>query len=117
MSTATIERARPAGGSPPDTGPDPAPEGLPRRRRTLVLASMCLALVLVIAGVSMLAVALPAVGDDLGLSQTSLTWVADAYALTLASLLLVAGALGDRFGRRGALLVGIALFGAGSLLS
>ena len=68
---------------------------------------MCLALVLVIAGVSMLAVALPAVGDDLGLSQTSLTWVADAYALTLASLLLVAGALGDRFGRRGALLVGI----------
>ena len=76
---------------------------------------MCLALVLVIAGVSMLAVGLPGVGEDLGLSQTSLTWVADAYALTLASLLLVAGALGDRYGRRGALLVGIVLFGAGSL--
>jgi EmrB/QacA subfamily drug resistance transporter len=78
---------------------------------------MCLALVLVIAGVSMLAVGLPAIGNDLGLSQTGLTWVADAYALTLAALLLVAGALGDRYGRRGALLAGIALFGLGSLLS
>jgi EmrB/QacA subfamily drug resistance transporter len=78
---------------------------------------MCLALVLVIAGVSMLAVALPVVGSDLALSQTSLTWVADAYALTLASLLLLAGALGDRYGRRGALLVGVLLFGGGSLLS
>jgi EmrB/QacA subfamily drug resistance transporter len=78
---------------------------------------MCLALVLVIAGVSMLAVGLPSIGNDLGLSQTGLTWVADAYALTLASLLLLAGALGDRFGRRGALLAGIALFGTGSLLS
>lgn len=103
----TLERAR------PDIGPaDIAP-----RQRTLVLAAMCLALVLVIAGVSMLAVGLPAVGEDLGLSQTAMTWVADAYALTLASMLLLAGALGDRFGRKGALLVGIVLFGAGSLLS
>jgi EmrB/QacA subfamily drug resistance transporter len=107
----TIERTR------PETGPDQAEPGLGRRQRTLVLASMCLALVLVIAGVSMLAVALPSVGDDLGLSQSSLTWVADAYALTLASLLLLAGALGDRYGRRTALLVGIAVFGGGSLLS
>ena len=106
----TMERAR------PDTGPEdlalPGP-----RQRTLVLISMCLALVLVIAGVSMLAVGLPSVGEDLGLGQSTLTWVADSFALTLASLLLVAGALGDRYGRRGALLVGIALFGGGSLLS
>lgn len=105
----TLERAR------PDSDPGPAP--LDPRRRTLVLAAMCLALVLVIAGVSMLAVGLPAIGEDLGLSQSSMTWVADAYALTLASMLLLAGALGDRFGRRGALLVGIAMFGGGSLLS
>jgi EmrB/QacA subfamily drug resistance transporter len=109
----TMERARPETPSP---SPGPPAAGSPRQR-TLVLAAMCLALVLVIAGVSMLAVGLPAVGQDLGLSQTSLTWVADAYALTLASLLLLAGALGDRYGRRGALLAGIALFGAGSLLS
>jgi MFS family permease len=99
----TLERAR--------------PQTLTARQRMLVLATMCLALVLVIAGVSMLAVGLPAVGQDLGLSQSSLTWVADAYALTLASLLLLAGALGDRYGRRGALLAGVALFGAGSFLS
>lgn len=109
----TMERAR------PDTPPAP-PDATPilgARQRSLVLVAMCLALVLVIAGVSMLAVGLPSVGEDLGLSQTSLTWVADAYALTLASLLLLAGALGDRYGRRGALLVGIVIFGVGSLLS
>jgi EmrB/QacA subfamily drug resistance transporter len=78
---------------------------------------MCLALVLVIAGVSMLAVGLPRVGEALHLSQGNLTWVADAYALTLASLLVVAGAIGDRYGRRGALLAGIVVFGIGSLLS
>jgi EmrB/QacA subfamily drug resistance transporter len=111
--TATIERARPhTPPSPPD-----APATLTPGRRTLVLVAMCLALVLVVAGVSMLAVGLPRVGEDLHLSQSSLTWVADAYALTLASLLLVAGAIGDRFGRRGALLVGIVVFGLGSLLS
>src|SRR4051794_41160540 len=106
----TIDRAR------PDTGREP-PRALTPRQRTSVLAAMCLALVLVVAGVSMLAVGLPDIASDLGLSQTSLTWVADSYALVLASLLLVAGAMGDRFGRRGALLVGVAIFGGGSLLS
>jgi EmrB/QacA subfamily drug resistance transporter len=92
-------------------------EQLSHRRRNLVLFAMCLALVLVVASVSMLAIGLPALSQDLGLSQGTQTWVVDAYALTLASLLLVAGALGDRFGRRRALLVGIVIFGAGSLLS
>jgi EmrB/QacA subfamily drug resistance transporter len=92
-------------------------EGISARRRTLILLAMCFALVLVIASVSMLAVGLPKVAEALGLSQGSQTWVVDAYALTLASLLLVAGAIGDRFGRRRALLVGIIIFGGGSLLS
>src|SRR4051794_10444404 len=90
---------------------------LSHRRRNLVLFAMCLALVLVVASVSMLAIGLPALSQDLGLSQGTQTWVVDAYALTLASLLLVAGALGDRFGRRRALLVGLVVFGFGSLLS
>ena len=72
---------------------------------------MCLALVMVVAGVSMLANALPHLSEDLGASQSSQQWIVDAYALTLAALLLPAGALGDRYGRRGALIVGIALFG------
>jgi EmrB/QacA subfamily drug resistance transporter len=105
-----MERARPE--PTPDT-----PLGLTDRQRTRVLAAMCLALVLVVAGVSMVAVGLPDIARDLRLSQTSVTWVADSYALVLASLLLVAGAIGDRYGRRGALLAGVALFGAGSLVS
>jgi len=105
--------------SAPDLAlPPPAPhERISPRQRTLVLFAMCLALVLVVASVSMLAIGLPKVSEALGLSQSTQTWVVDAYALTLASLLLVAGAIGDRFGRRAALLSGIVVFGSGSLLS
>ncbi|MGH9214468.1 MAG: MFS transporter [Acidimicrobiales bacterium] len=94
-----------------------APPGLSPRRRTLVLGSMCLALVLVVAGVTMLVNALPLIAEDLELSQSKQAWVVDAYALPFAALLLIAGALGDRYGRRGTLLAGTALFGIGSLLS
>jgi len=90
---------------------------LSARRRSFVLAAMCLALVLVVAGVTMLTNALPSIAADLGLSQTQQTWVVDAYALPFAAFLLIAGALGDRFGRRGALIAGTVLFGAGTLLS
>jgi EmrB/QacA subfamily drug resistance transporter len=114
--------------SRPRTVPTPSPAdlhrspadveaGLTPRARTLVLVAMCFALVMVVASVSMLAIGLPKVSEALGLSQGTQTWVVDAYALTLASLLLVAGAIGDRFGRRNALLAGIVVFGAGSLLS
>jgi EmrB/QacA subfamily drug resistance transporter len=107
---AKIERARPS------AGPD-SRTALTARQRTRVLAAMCLALVLVVAGVSMVAVGLPDIARDLRLTQTSVNWVADSYALVLASLLLFAGAVGDRFGRRGALLTGVVVFGGGSLLS
>ena len=93
------------------------PPGLSPRRRTLVLASMCLALVLVVSGVTMLVNALPLIAEQLNLSQSKQAWVVDAYALPFAALLMIAGALGDRYGRRGALLAGTALFGIGSLLS
>ncbi len=82
------------------------------RRRGVILAAMCLALVMVVAGVSMLANALPDLAADLGASQASQQWIVDAYALMLAALLLPAGALGDRYGRRGALIVGVSIFGA-----
>ena len=116
MSTLTVDAPEIATATQPHPQPPPASQ-LSERRRTMVLASMCLALVLVIAGVTMLVNALSLISEDLSLSQTTQTWVVDAYALPFAALLLIAGALGDRYGRRGALLAGTALFGAGSLLS
>ncbi|HEX4531069.1 MAG TPA: MFS transporter [Acidimicrobiia bacterium] len=85
--------------------------------RGWILAVMCLALVMVVAGVSMLANALPSIAADLDASQSSQQWIVDAYALTLAALLLPAGAVGDRFGRRGALIAGTAIFGIAAGLS
>jgi EmrB/QacA subfamily drug resistance transporter len=96
---------------PTDSPRDPA--GLSSRRRALVLAAMCLALVMVVSGVSMLNNALPHMAESLGLSQSRQQWVVDAYTVALAALLLPAGAIGDRFGRRGAMIGGILLYGAG----
>jgi EmrB/QacA subfamily drug resistance transporter len=62
-------------------------------------------------------VALPALARSTGASQTQLEWIIDAYSLTFAALLLPAGALGDRFGRRRALLAGLAVFGGASAVA
>src|SRR5690242_9290129 len=62
-------------------------------------------------------VALPAIVRELDASNSQLQWMVDAYTLVFAGLLLTAGSLGDRFGRRGALQVGLSVFGLGSLLS
>jgi MFS family permease len=72
---------------------------------------MCLALMLVVAGVTSLNVALPSIGEDTGASQTQLQWIVDAYALVFAALLLPAGAIGDRFGRKPILVAGLTLYG------
>ncbi|WP_242419772.1 MFS transporter, partial [Frankia sp. CpI1-P] len=63
---------------------------------------------------SSLNVALPSIAADTHASQTRLSWIIDAYSLVFAALLLPAGAVGDRFGRRRALLTGLLIFGAGS---
>jgi len=95
---------------------DAIPEdGHPQRR--LILAVMCLSLILVVAGVSSLNLALPSIRDALQPSNTELLWIVDAYALVFAGLLLPSGALGDRFGRRRALLIGLGLFIVGALLA
>ena len=74
---------------------------------------MCLALVMVVSGVSMLNNALPHLAESLALSQSRQQWVVDAYTVALAALLLPAGAIGDRFGRRGAMIGGILVYGLG----
>jgi EmrB/QacA subfamily drug resistance transporter len=78
---------------------------------------VCLALATVVAAMSSLNVALPDIARSTHASQTQLSWIIDAYSLVFASLLLLAGAIGDRYGRRRALIVGLAIFGAGSAVA
>jgi EmrB/QacA subfamily drug resistance transporter len=82
-----------------------------------VTAVVCLALAAVVAAMSSLNVALPGIARATHASQTELTWIIDAYSLVFASLLLPAGAVGDRYGRRRALLAGLSIFGAGSAVA
>jgi EmrB/QacA subfamily drug resistance transporter len=85
---------------------------LTARRRHAVLGVVALALMMVVSAVSGLNVALPDLAVSTGATQTQVTWIVDAYTLVFVGLLLPAGAAGDRFGRRGALLVGLVLFGS-----
>src|SRR3954447_22594675 len=82
-----------------------------------LLAVMCAALALVIGAGSSLALALPELARSTGASQTELTWVVNVYALAFAALLLPLGIAAARFGRRGALVLGRAVFAACSLAS
>ena len=76
---------------------------------------LCLSLILIIVGNTVLNVAIPTLQRDLQATQTELQWIVDVYALVFAGLLLTAGELGDRFGRKGALQLGLVLFGLASL--
>jgi EmrB/QacA subfamily drug resistance transporter len=80
------------------------------RRRWLILAVLCLSVVLTVVGNMALNVALPTLGRDLRASATSLQWVVDIYVLCFAGLLLPGGAVGDRFGRKGCLQIGLAVY-------
>ena len=84
-------------------------------RRWLILGILTLSLVQVVASVSSMNLALPAIQSALEASASELVWINAAYALVLAAILLPAGALGDRFGRKGALLVGLGIILAGAL--
>ncbi len=104
--------------SPPDPfeatgGIDPAIYG----RRWAILLVLCLSLVMVVVGNTALNVALPTLVKSLHASETQLQWITDAYGLVFAGLLLPAGALGDRYGRKGALQLGLAVVGIGCLAS
>jgi len=92
--------------------PMPAPSAeLSPRRRQLVLAVVSLALMMVVSAVSGLNVALPDLARATGATQSELQWIVDAYTMVFAGLLLPAGAIGDRYGRRGILLAGLGVFG------
>jgi EmrB/QacA subfamily drug resistance transporter len=88
----------------------------PRRRRSILLA-VCIALMAVIAAVSGLNVAQPQMALALDGSQGDILWIINIYAITLAALLLPLGAVGDRWGRKPVLLVGLLLFGIANVAS
>src|SRR5215475_1260989 len=77
----------------------------------LVLTTCILASSLAFVDGSVVNVGLPAIGRSLGAGAAALQWVINAYLLPLSALLLIGGAAGDRFGRRGVLIFGTALFG------
>src|ERR1700738_431894 len=83
-------------------------------RRWWTLGVLCLSLVMIVVANASLNVALPTLMKDLRAGPSSVQWIVDAYSLVFAGVLLTAGALGDRFGRRLALNVGLVIFGLAS---
>ena len=110
MSTTTA--TRPAAPEPGTTANAQWPSGHPRRRQILLV--LCLSLLVVVIDNTILNTALPTLARVLHAGTSSLQWITDAYTLCFAALLIPAGALGDRYGRRLSLLGGLAVFAAGS---
>ena len=87
------------------------------KQRWLALAALSLSILVISLDLTVLNVALPTLVRDLAATTSQLQWMVDAYTLVYAGLLLTAGSLGDRFRRKRALILGMLVFGAGSLWS
>jgi EmrB/QacA subfamily drug resistance transporter len=85
------------------------------KRRWYTLAVLCLSLLVIVVDSTIVNVALPTFARDLNASSSGLQWIVDAYTLTFAALLLLAGAIADRYGRHYALAGGLVVFAAGSV--
>ena len=88
----------------------------PYRRRWGALLVLCLSLLIVVMANTSLIVAAPDMTLDLGLDSSQLQWVIDGYTVPYAALMLVLGAIGDKYSRRGALITGLVIFGAGAVM-
>jgi EmrB/QacA subfamily drug resistance transporter len=86
-------------------------------RRWWILGVLCFSLLVIVLDNTILNVAIPTIVRDLDATNSQLQWMVDAYTLVFAGLVLTGGSLGDRFGRRGALQLGLVIFGLGSLAS
>ncbi len=86
------------------------------RRRWLALGVVCMAQLMIVLDTTIVNVALPAIQRDLHFTQGNLTWVIDAFLVTFGSFLLLAGRLGDLFGRKRVFLSGVTLFTVASVL-
>jgi EmrB/QacA subfamily drug resistance transporter len=86
-------------------------------RRWFTLATLCLSLLIIVMDNTILNVAIPSLVKELGATNSQLQWIVDGYTLVFAGLLLTTGSLGDRFGRKLALRIGIVIFAIGSVAS
>src|SRR5512134_3438794 len=91
-------------------------EGDDAREKVVVLLTMCFALAMAMLDNTVLNVALPTISRELGAGVSELQWIVDGYVLALASLLMTAGIIGDRYGRKKTFLTGLAIFTAASFL-
>src|SRR3954471_4412580 len=87
-----------------------------RRRRIGILLICSLSLFIVGLDITVVNVALPSIGRDLGAGISGLQWTVDAYTVVLASLLMFSGSMGDRLGRKGVFIAGLGVFSAASVL-
>ncbi|MGE0066943.1 MAG: MFS transporter [Solirubrobacterales bacterium] len=94
----------------------PSEPNLANTRKWWTLGAVCVATFMLLLDITVVNTALPAIQSDLGGSFTDLQWVVDAYALSLAALVLTAGSLADRLGRRRVFAIGLAVFTVASLL-
>jgi MFS family permease len=106
-STAPTQSTRSGPGTPVgDTGRDP---------KWWTLTAVCTGVFMLLLDITIVNVALPDIQTELHASLSDLQWVIDAYALSLAALLLTAGSLADLYGRRRVFVIGLLLFTAGSI--
>src|SRR6266545_1673536 len=87
------------------------------QRKWWTLIAVSVATFMLLLDITVVNVALPSIREDLGASFADLQWVVDAYALTLAALVLTAGSLADRLGRRRVFAVGLGIFSVASALA
>ena len=116
----SIERTLPAPQEPAfghELDRQQGPTAREYERRWWTLGVLCLSLLMIVMANASLNVALPTLSRDLDAGASSLQWIVDAYSLVFAGLLLTAGSLGDRYGRRLALNIGLVIFGAASLFA
>jgi EmrB/QacA subfamily drug resistance transporter len=101
--------------APPERPPTTSAQARAQQHQWAILAVLCLAVFVTVMDSTIVNVALPSIGEELRASTRQLQWIVDAYSLVFAGLLLAAGTLGDRYGRRLVLLIGLGVFAATSI--
>lgn len=85
------------------------------QKRWLILVVLCMSSLVLVVDNMVLNVAIPPLTSDLGATAQDIQWILDSYILVFAGLLLIAGSLSDRYGRRRIMILGLVIFGVASL--